>query len=307
MYYNFSCLDSKFIFSNKYFFVLGIFNAVSASVYSALLHDNSEEYNLDKILGLSLGIDDVVSIAAPICVTFIIRKGFDGLVFLYANAGVLIITALLGVKINSNKLERESTSTLREIMDETIHNYTFLRESDIGYLFVSECFRSLAEGMVLPLFVIYAANIVEKGQELFTVGNAVMAISQVMMSFIYMYMKRFFKANSIINAGAISISCSLLILFFSSNAYIYCLSMLLLGLGMAIRQLISENMLIAKYGGEKLSKVVAVYNSLISLAYLAGYILSAFQPHIASVKVYLLAGGVFLLIPLGKLEIKKYV
>lgn len=282
------------------FLILGIFNAVSASVYSALLRDNTETDNLNKILGLSLGIDDVVSIGAPICVTFTIERGFNGLIFLYVNATLLILSALLGLNIHAKKMEpRVKKVDLKELLDETIYNYKFLKGSGIGYLMISECFRSLVEGMTIPLLVIYATNITGNGEKVFTVGNTIMAISQVIMSFIYIYIKKFVKNNFIINLGAIAISSGLLILFFYPKIYIYCVSMILLGSGMAIRQLISENILIAKYRGEKLSKIVSVYNSVVSLAYLVGYILSAFQPYIASVKVYFCLGGVLLVFPFG--------
>lgn len=291
-------IDTSFLIVSL-FFVLGIFNAVSASVYSALLRDNSNVDNLDKILGLSLGIDDVVSIVAPVCVTFIIGKGFDGIIFLYANGGILITTVLLCLKIHSKGVEaKRDTLELKETLNEIVYNYTFLRSSNIGYLVLSECFRSFVEGMIIPLLVIYAVNTTESGQELFAFGNIVMAISQVMMSFIYIYLKKIMHDNFIINIGATLISGGLLMLFFWSSKYIYCVSMLLMGLGMALRQLISENILISKFKEEKLSKIVSVYNSLISLAYLAGYMLSAFQPYLASVRVYLFIGGISLIIPI---------
>lgn len=66
---------------------------------------------------------------------------------------------------------------------------------------------------------------------------------------------------------------------------------------MAIRQIVAENLLISSFNGERLSNMVSLYNAVIALAYLMGYLLSAVQNEIATIQMYNFVGMLTMLIP----------
>lgn len=286
------------------FFAIGTLNAIQSTVYSAILKYNTEDDNLSKILGVSLGIDDVVSIIAPLIVTYAISRSIDAMLFLYINAIALFISGVLVFRIKSKALDkREPLSAMRNLLAETFQNYALLRKPQILYVLISEFIRSFVEGLFIPLLIVYVISIINNTQELFTIGATIMAVAQVIMSLIYIYLKKRFDNYYIINIGTLLMAGGIILLVVYPNVYAYCIAALFLGLGMAVRQLISENVLIASYEADDLSKAISAYNSLISLAYLLGYIMSALQGYIASVQVYFIVGAICMLSPI---VFKKY-
>lgn len=282
------------------FFFLGILNSIAAPLYSILIKDNTSGLSLGGVLGISLGIDDVVSIVAPLVVSLVITMGGDGIIFIYINGVVLIINSLLSTRIvSNNKLicytdEKPSNAPQkRKIWEELLR----LGKGNISYMVASETCRSFVEGMCIPLFVVYVVSVVGAKEEIFTIGETVMAFAQVVMSGIYIIMKKKCTYNRIISVGAILISMALGLLCIFSHATIYILAMILLGAGMAIRQIVAENLLISSFNGEQLSNMVSLYNAVIALAYLIGYLLSAVQNEIATIQMYNFWGMLTMLVP----------
>ena len=76
------------------FFVMGTLNSLIASLYSTLIKNTSQDEDVCSILGLSMGIDDVISILAPVLVTFVVSKNITGILFIYCNAVLLFLAAL---------------------------------------------------------------------------------------------------------------------------------------------------------------------------------------------------------------------
>lgn len=280
------------------FFFLGILNSIAAPLYSMLIKDNTNGLSLGEVLGISLGIDDVVSIVAPLVVSFVITVGGNGIIFIYINGVMLIMNAFLSTRIVSNneliycKKEKLSNGQ-RKIREELLQ----LGKGNISYMVVSETCRSFVEGMCIPLFVVYVVSVIGAKEEIFTIGETMQAIAQVIMSGIYIIMKKKYTYNGIISVGAILISMALGLLCIFSHSAIYIFAMVLFGAGMAIRQIVAENLLISSFDGERLSNMVSLYNAVIALAYLMGYLLSAVQNEIATIQMYNFCGMLIMLIP----------
>lgn len=232
------------------FFVMGTLNSLIASLYSTLIKNTSQDEDVCSILGLSMGIDDVISILAPVLVTFVVSKNITGILFIYCNAVLLFLAALFSLSIQytpNNSRVIEVKPEKRNIFGDTFHNFQTLLDSKNTFLVVSESLRSLVEGMCIPLLISYVVTIVNAEEELYTIGQVLGATAQVIMSVIYIYLSKKYKPNRIINLGALLMMFAFLMLVFNGKSFLYLVSMIILGAGMAIRQLIGESVFISMY------------------------------------------------------------
>lgn len=290
------------------FFVMGTLNSLIASLYSTLIKNTSQDEDVCSILGLSMGIDDVISILAPVLVTFVVSKNITGILFIYCNAVLLFLAALFSLSIQytpNNSRAIEVKPEKRNIFGDTFHNFQTLLDSKNTFLVVSESLRSLVEGMCIPLLISYVVTIVNAEEELYTIGQVLGATAQVIMSVIYIYLSKKYKPNRIINLGALLMMFAFLMLVFNGKSFLYLVSMIILGAGMAIRQLIGESVFISMYDEDTISRKLSAFNSIIALFYLLGYILSYVFPFIVSLKVIMGMGAILIILPTFLMKSKR--
>jgi len=255
-----------------------------------------------------MGIDDVISILAPVLVTFVVSKNITGILFIYCNAVLLFLAALFSLSIQytpNNSRVIEVKPEKRNIFGDTFHNFQTLLDSKNTFLVVSESLRSLVEGMCIPLLISYVVTIVNAEEELYTIGQVLGATAQVIMSVIYIYLSKKYKPNRIINLGALLMMFAFLMLVFNGKSFLYLVSMIILGAGMAIRQLIGESVFISMYDEDTISRKLSAFNSIIALFYLLGYILSYVFPFIVSLKVIMGMGAILIILPTFLMKSKR--
>lgn len=283
------------------FFVLGILNSLIAALYSKLIKNISRDQNISTILGLSMGMDDAISVIAPIFVLFVIQKGGDGKVFIYTNAVFLMLSATVSLGIqnivydsSTRWEERKKNSTFVNIF----YNLKTLLEPQIIYLVISEGVRSLVEGMCIPLLISYVITVLHETEILYTRGQSVGAIFQVIMSIVYIYLVKRFKTSFLIDGSTIMMIVAFLALSFSNLSEWYLASMVVLGSGMAIRQLVGQNSFISSYEEYELSGKITAFNSVIAFCYLLGYALAYVLPFIIPLRLIMVSGAVLMIIPI---------
>lgn len=296
------------------FFSLGIINSINASIFSTILNNKLEDKNLSKILSISMGIDDALNIIAPICVSLVIMRNISAVNFIYVDAFLLFVAATLTCFVpytdSKNKFINNENKFIYKINPiKTSLNFFKSINKNTRYLIFSECSRSIVEGMILPLLLIYMINILGHNNQIYTYGQTVNAIAQVIASFIYILMVKYFKALRIINIGTTLIFLSFLCLFLAYDLNLYLFTMVLFGLGTAIRQLVGANFFINSFKDNELSSNLSFVNSIIAISYLIGYCISFFQPLIISLKGYIILCGILIVFPwiLYKIKSKELV
>ena len=275
------------------FLLLGIFNSLMATYNSILIKKFSNENSLQAFVGIAMGVDDAISIIAPFIVTLAASFMIDYRVFIVMNAVCLVSASIVASTLDNIDAITKNNKTKGGILS----SYQDLFVGKIGFLVISECLRSLTEGLCIPLFVSYVLEDLLAPERIYTIGEMFNSIAQVIMSFVYIIIMNKKGAKYVINSGAALIFLSLTGLVFNTNNICYILFMVIFGAGTAIRQLVGENVFIKEYETGQLSAKLASFNSLVATFYLIGYVLSFFAPYIMSNKQVMLFGGVIVFIP----------
>ena len=275
------------------FFFLGVFNSLMATYNSILIKNFSNEKSLQAFVGIAMGVDDAISIVAPFIITLAASFMIDYRVFIAVNAICLVIASVIaGTMDNTNVIEKKIKSKNNMMI-----SYQDLFRGKIGFLVVSECLRSLMEGLCIPLFVSYVMEELLAPERIYTIGEMLNSIAQVVMSFIYIIIMNKKGAKFVINAGAILIFFALGGLVLNINCEGYLALMIIFGAGTSIRQLVGENVFIKKYDVEDLSTKLANFNSLVAMCYVVGYTMSFFAPSVMSSKMVMFLGGLIVILP----------
>lgn len=206
------------------------------------------------------------------------------------------LTSLFSLSIPYTAKQSEKT-VKKDIFKGAIHNFHSLLDPEIAFLVFSESLRSLVEGMCLPLLITYVITILNADESLYSLGQVMGSIAQVIMSLVYIYLFKKHTSTWIINMGALLMMISLLTLVFHLPPYLYLVAMIILGAGMAIRQLIGESVFISAYDESVIANKLSTFNSVVALFYLIGYIFSYFMPFIMSLKVIMGIGAVLIFLP----------
>lgn len=285
------------------FFFLGILNSMSSSIFSTFLKNNLEDKHLNKLLGFSMGIDDALNIVAPICVTIGITRHISAVTFIYIDSVLLFFAATLtflvpyveiSIKGNDRKSDIFKESFILTIKKKIVN----VMNKNTKYLLISECSRSIVEGMCLPLLLIYVINILGHTEETYTYGKIIGSVAQVLISFVYILMVKHMSTTRIINIGTMLIFISLICLFLGYGIKTYLISMVLFGFGTAIRQLIGANIFISSFSETELSSNLSIINSIIASSYLVGYCISFAQPFLIPLRIYIIICSLLIILPL---------
>lgn len=290
------------------FFILGILNSLVASWYSTLMKNTSKDRDVRSVLGLSMGIDDMISILAPLLVTLAVSKKLDCILFIYCNAAFLLLSAIFSFTIQYSPNEAakiDSKIKDNNVFRDTMHNFQTLLEPRIAFLVVSESLRSLVEGMCIPLLISYVVTVVRAEEELYSIGQVAGSVAQVFMSVVYICLAKKYKANWIVNLGAVLMMCSFFMLVLDLRPVYYLVSMIVLGAGMAIRQLVGESVFISSYEENVIARKISAFNSVVALFYLLGYILSYIAPFIMSLKIIMGIGAVLVVAPTCVVQLRE--
>lgn len=89
-----------------------------------------------------------------------------------------------------------------------------------------------------------------------------------------------------------------LMLTFHSQSVLYLVSMVILGAGMAIRQLIGESVFISTYDEHTLARKLPAFNSIVALFYLLGYTLSYMLPFVISLNTVMGIAAILIVAPI---------
>lgn len=288
------------IFTIGVFFVLGILNSLIASLYGTLIKNTARDKSIHTILGLSMGIDDVISILAPLVVAIAVGNGINCIIFIYCNATFLLLSAVFSFTVVYVQCEIKKSihEPIKKVLLDTVYSFRTLLEPKIVFLVVSESVRSFVEGMCIPLLISYVVTVLNADESVFTTGQVLGAIAQVAISVVYIYLSKRCKPERIIVGGGVLMMFAFLSMAFELSPTIYLVSMVVLGSGMAIRQLIGESVFISSFDESAIAKKLPAFNSIIALFYLLGYIVSYVMPYILSLKMIMALGAFLLVVPM---------
>lgn len=254
------------------FIFLGILNSMNASYNMKITRSSIPQNKIDKFTGIILGVDDVISVIAPVMVTFLLIKNVSPIVILRYNSIMLIISFLLLTKINLKTNKEESNE------EEVKVKKTYLiKDSRLNYLTTLEFLRSVAEGVFTPLLIVYFKECIIATDEFYSFSQTLICLFQIIFSFLYIKLSQHISKKNIILIGTLNICIALLIIINIHTVAFYFIACCFLGIGMSLRQLVAENLLMFICTDENISVITTKYNSLVAFGYLIGYSISLIQ------------------------------
>jgi predicted MFS family arabinose efflux permease len=283
-------------------FILGILNSIYSSFCTSIVKTNTTDLTLGTTLGISLGVDDMISLIAPALGAVLISAGVSPPLLLLVDSLTYLLSVflLLGIKSEDNSdyaIEDTSPNFLNQITEgfKIIWNNLELR-----WLVTIEGIRCLVEGISIPLLMLYVAQVLSSSDSTFTWSRAISAACAILASFIFIKLNNQISKQKLVKIGTLFLIVSMLLISVVHEIYIFFAASALLGIGMALRQLVSENLLIQVTQADKLAEVASAYNAAISSFYLIGYGLSVIQqkgipiPWFFTIGAFLLIMGSFL-------------
>lgn len=285
------------------FFILGILNAMNASYSMKLMKLLIPEEKVDNFIGVILGVDDIISVIAPFIATFMLARDFEPILFIKFHVLTLIINSLLLSFIKIPSVSNNKSSAMEKFEQTKQSILSVFKYSKVKFLVLIEFLRSVAEGIFIPLLIIYFKLIIVGSDEFFTFGGTLMCLFQVIFSFTYFLISKHIDKNKIIVMATLIICLALAIIINTKQILFYLLTCALLGMGMSLRQLVAENLLIS-LPKDEVTMITTNYNAIIALGYLIGYFISITQakyPVIIYFKLSLALSIISLLITIPRL------
>lgn len=257
-------------------FVIGTLNSIYGSFRTGIVKSNASDINMGKVLGLSLGVDDLLSIVAPPLGAALISAGVSAQTLLGMDAFSYLLSGIMIACIQTTDENSASQSSRVQIWKgfKAIWSNRRLR-----WLTSIEALRSLIEGITIPLLMLYVVQFLSGGERTFVWSRAISSGCAVVASLLYMRFSASVAKHRFVQGGTVLILLSLLLIIGSHRIEIFFLASAVLGIGMAIRQLVAENLLIDETHVEMLPQVASAYNSAIASFYLFGYGLSLLQTY----------------------------
>lgn len=279
-------------------FFLGCFNSIYGSFRTSIIKSNTDDLTLTKTIGISLGVDDLINMLAPAFGALLISIGILPTIFLMADSVSYLLSAFLILKIQSNEDKHlsESESNLNFYHQATEGFHTIWNNIELKWLVILEGIRSLVEGISIPLLILYVTQILLKSETTFAWSRAISSIFSILASLMYIKFEAKLAKGKFVNIGTAFLTISLLSMAFFNEIYVFYLASAFLGIGMGIRQLVSENLLIKLTDNCKLPQVTSAFNAFISSLYLLGYGISIFQREGISVVYFFAISGFLLLL-----------
>lgn len=291
-----ACFIEKSIIVLGIFFLLGIINSLYSSYNMKLMKVIIPENESEKSLGIILAIDDVISIIAPIIVTFFIFLGLSLELFLWLNASFKFINYLI-LKLIKIKEGLDKTNTDIKKSSSLKIGKNMMRNKKIRYLIEIEFLRSVFEGILMPILIVIVLDGINAKEEIYTMGVLVAAISQVIFSILYVKISKSMKDKIIVIYSTILICVTLVILTIVTYQVVYLIAMFFLGAGLAIRQLVAENIMLKLPSQDNIKSWTSNYNAIIATGYLVGYGLSIIK---LKTDIFILMSLVLMIITLYK-------
>ncbi|MDU3398025.1 MAG: hypothetical protein E7F15_13500 [Clostridiales bacterium] len=80
----------------------------------------------------------------------------------------------------------------------------------------------------------YVVTVVRAEEELYSIGQVAGSVAQVFMSIVYIFLEKKYKANCIVNLGAILMMCAFFMLVFHLQPVCYLVFMVVLGAALVV-------------------------------------------------------------------------
>jgi Na+/melibiose symporter-like transporter len=168
-------------------------------------------------------------------------------------------------------------------------------KTQLRWLIIIEGVRSLVEGISTPLLVLYVARVLLSTESIYAWSRMISSACAILASLVYLKFKAQISIQRFVTIGTILLIVSMLLISGIPVKQVFFIASALLGLGMAFRQLVSENTLIQVTESNELAEVATAFNAMISSFYLVGYGISLLEQKGFSV-IYFFALSAFLLI-----------
>jgi Na+/melibiose symporter-like transporter len=235
------------------------------------------EDRLDSYLGIILALDDVISVIAPLIVTFLLAKDVQPMIIIIINAFALTLNSLILFQVEMKWVHKNEINENKKVGISRESILWLFKNSKMRLLTTIEMLRSIAEGIFIPLLIVYFNVMIGGKDETFSFAGTLMCLAQVVFSFMYTIMSNRFHKKRLIMFATLSICFSLFIFINTKSVIFFLMASVLLGAGMSIRQLVAENMLISIPSEKDIAMATTNYNATIASAYLIGYFISVTQ------------------------------
>lgn len=258
-------------------FLIGTFNCIYGTFRLKVIRGSALSDQLPAVLSISNSGTEALQIAAPAAGGFLLALGVSAPLLLLVDGITFLISAFLMVYLHYGDRVVEQEDEKKESRLIGYKHLWFIPR--MKALTITEVLRSFAEALFIPLIVVLIKECFGLVEEYLGWAQASMSVGAFGMTFFFV------KVNSPI-AKAIGPSLALmilagmqLVLLGGGSAVVLLLVMAFIGALMAFRQLSAELGLLESISDEISTSVISVYNSMISFAYILGYLLSAIMPN----------------------------
>ncbi|WP_342564864.1 MFS transporter [Paenibacillus sp. FSL R7-0345] len=257
-------------------FILGTLNSIHGSFRTSIVKSNTDDITLKTTLGISLGIDDVISMIAPVLGALMISNGVSSFNLLLLDALTYLMSAILLIGVKSERYTgEEATQEKQYFVREVTRGFHIIwNHPQLRWLATIEGIRSLVEGISIPLLMLYVVDVLSSSDATFAWSRALSAACAILASLFYIKWSLKISTEKFTKVGTIILIASMAIFSVIHHTVLFFIASALLGLGMAIRQLVSENLLIQVTPARDLPEVASAFNAAISSFYVIGYAIS---------------------------------
>lgn len=252
-------------------FLIGTGNSVYGIFRLKVLRGSAESNTLPSILSLTNAGVEVIQIAAPALGGAILALGVSAPTFLLFDAISFVVSGLILWSMKVHSVPESSDHPTPQVR----HGYEeLLRNKSLRAMAFSESIRSLAEALFIPVVIVMVKENFRLSESYFGWSQATMSLGAVMTALLF---ARFKLHNQKAASGwaLLSLGVLQLMLVPASSAIALLAIMTLVGAAMSFRQLSAELLLIENLPAQNSAPLISAYNSLISTAYVGGYVLSA--------------------------------
>lgn len=275
-------------------FALGSFSSIYGAFRIQTVKQLISNGSLNKYLSLSNGGNEFIALVAPLLGTILVSFGVSANYFMAIDSFTFVVSTglLLFIPLTRSTISAKKRS-------KTSNPLKLLKKVEVSEIVkviaVSEGLRSVAEGLFIPslLTLLIKVNGFNQGQ--YTWIRTGMAIAGMLSAYIFLkYVSRwtYFRTHTV---STLLIAMGVILLPFISQFNSVIAVTAIVGLGMSLKQLLSDNIVITGSKEEVQAETVTIVNSLIALSYCVGYIISAKLDDEGSVLYLFASAGIILL------------
>lgn len=276
--------------------LMGSANSIYGAMRATIIREIVPQADLSRYLSVSLGGNDVLAISAPAIGALLLSAGLNSQYLMLIDGASYLISALLIAQLRFIAPPKRAESKQNSMPFFAIIKYVS-RHKTMGWVLWSECLRSSAEAIFVPLLLVVFVQVLQLSENDYATSRFFFSAASIAGAFAYgkYCSKKSVFVNHLISSLVIFIA--LLLLPLSSKHWAFVFSFAT-GFGMALRQLLAENLFFTEPRKEMQAELVTTINAIVSAAYIVGYSIAGVvvgldhQMRLFSISAIVLACGI---------------